>query len=400
MNTRTDTLPVDRRRVFRTAFAAMCTFGMIIALLGTLFGLPEMRARLGIDLARQGDLFGVLSAGLLFSTIIVGPLLDRFGGRLVLSSAALTVTVGLVVFATAQGFTAAATGAALIGIGGGWLNAASNAIVSDTFSDDRGRMLNLLGIAFGIGALFVPLVVALTFDVLSIPGVLLVCAAVAGATAISSLTGHFPPAREGSGFTISALLEPARDVSIWLFALLLLFEAGNEAALSGWTSTYINSVGWPPRTATIILLGYWAMAIGGRALSARVQARVGKARLVLLSAALSVVGCLVLLAAASWLPALTLGAWMTALGFSAIFPTTLAIVGDRQHRYAGTIFGFLFTVGNIGTVCFPYLLGHISQAAGVRMGMLLPLAGTIGVMVCAVLVARRTASTHTERAHG
>ncbi len=51
----------------------MFVFGMIIAMLGTLFGLPAMRERLGINLAQQGDLFSVLFIGLLVSTAVVGP---------------------------------------------------------------------------------------------------------------------------------------------------------------------------------------------------------------------------------------------------------------------------------------------------------------------------------------
>ena len=59
----------------------MFVFGMIIAMLGALFGLPAMRERLGIDLAQQGDLFSILFVGLLVSTAVVGPTLDRFGSK-------------------------------------------------------------------------------------------------------------------------------------------------------------------------------------------------------------------------------------------------------------------------------------------------------------------------------
>jgi MFS family permease len=75
--------PRARGRLFVAAALAMFVFGMIIAILGTLFGLPAMRERLGIDLARQGDLFSVLFIGLLASTAVVGPTVDRFGSKVV-----------------------------------------------------------------------------------------------------------------------------------------------------------------------------------------------------------------------------------------------------------------------------------------------------------------------------
>jgi MFS transporter, FHS family, glucose/mannose:H+ symporter len=381
--------PSVRRRLFVAAAMAMFVFGMIVAMLGALFGLPEMRERLGIDLAQQGDLFSVLFIGLLVSTAVVGPTLDRFGSKLVLVSASGMVTMALLAFALAHGFGAAALAALLLGVGGGWLNTATNALVSDVFPDDRGRMLNLLGTFFGIGALFVPLVVAVGFNILSIAGTMVLCAGVAGASTLVCAWLPFPPAHEGAAFSFAGMLGVAKDRGVLLFALLLLFQSGNEAALSGWTSTYIGSVGWSPRVATLILFGYWVMAIAGRALSARAQAWTGKERLVVFCGVLSIGGCVVLLAAAGWLPGLVAGALLTSLGFSAIFPTVLAMAGDRYHRFAGTVFGFLFTVGNAGSIAFPWALGHISQAYGVRLGMLVPLAGTLLVTACAVAVARR-----------
>lgn len=380
---------VSRRRLFAAAAVAMFVFGMLIALLGTLFGLPAMRERLGIDLAQQGDLFSVLFTGLLVATAVVGPLLDRFGSKPVMVSASAMVAAALTAMATARGFGVAAAAALLLGVGGGWLNTASNALVSDVFPDQRGRMLNLLGSFFGVGALFVPLVVSAAFESLSVPGVMALCAAVAGAGTAISLALRFPPPHEGAAFSLRGVLSAARYEGVALLAALLLFEAGNEAALSGWTSTYIGAMGWSPRLATLVLLGYWVVAIAGRAASARLQAWAGKTRLVIGSALVAVAGCTVLLAAAGWLPGLVAGAWLTALGFSAIFPTVLAIAGDRYERFAGTIFGLLFTVGNVGSISFPWALGHISQSAGLRAGMLVPLAGTLLVAACAVAVARR-----------
>jgi len=184
------------------------------------------------------------------------------------------------------------------------------------------------------------------------------------------------------------MIRAARERGVLLFGVLLLFESANESALSGWTSTYVGSVGWSPRIATLILLGYWVTAIVGRAVSARAQAWTGKARLVVICGALSIAGCVILLAAAAWLPGLAIGALLTSLGFSAIFPTVLAMAGDRYHRFAGTVFGFLFTVSNVGSIVFPWALGVTSQAFGVRLGMLVPMGGTLAVTACALVALR------------
>jgi MFS transporter, FHS family, glucose/mannose:H+ symporter len=390
--------PLLRRRLFVAAAMAMFLFGMLIALLGTLFGLPAMRERLGVDLAQQGDLFSILFIGLFVATAVVGPLLDRFGSKIVVVSGSAMVTAALAAFALARGFGAAAAAGLLLGFGGGWLNTASNALVSDVFPDDRGRMLNLLGIFFGVGALFVPLLVSIGFETLPVAGVVAVCAVVAGASTLVSAGLRFPPPHEGAAFSVRGMVAAAGSQGVLLFAALLLFESGNEAALSGWTSTYVGAMGWSPRVATLVLLGYWVVAIVGRAASARVQARTGLPRLVVGSSLVAVVGCTILLVAPSWLPGLVAGAWLTALGFSAIFQTVLAMVGDRYQRFAGTVFGLLFTVGNLGSISFPWALGHISQSGGMRLGMLVPLAGTAMVAICAVTIARRAPHVRAIRA--
>lgn len=379
---RVETVP--RAPLFAAGALAMFAFGMLVAMLGALFGLPAMRERLGVDLAQQGNLFGILSAGLVASSAFAGPAIDRIGTKPVLVSAAAMVAGGLVAFATASGFTAAAAAAVLLGIGGGWLNTASNALVSDVFPEQRGRMLNLVGTFFGLGALFVPLVVAAAMDALSITGILLVCSGVAAVTMVASAVPRFPSPHEGGSFSFSEMLRVGRDRGVLLFAVLLLFEASNEASLSGWTSTYVGAMGWTPRVATLVLVGYWVTAIIGRTLAARAQSLMRKERFVVACGLLSIAGCAVLLAGAGRLPVLALGAFATSLGLSGIYPTVLAMAGDRYHRFAGTIFGFLFTIGSSGSILAPLALGHISQAHGLRAGMLVPMVGTILVTLCAV----------------
>ena len=60
-----DSAVLNRGGCLSPPASAMFVFGMIIAMLGTLFGLPEMRERLGINLAQQGELFSILSFGML-----------------------------------------------------------------------------------------------------------------------------------------------------------------------------------------------------------------------------------------------------------------------------------------------------------------------------------------------
>ena len=379
----------DKRRaaLFVAACAGIFMFGIVLALLGTLFGLPEMRARLGVDLAQQGDLLLLLFAGIFGATVVVGPLLDRFGSQPVLAVSSLLVAAALVGFWLARWFAAAALSSVLLGLGGGGLNTSANVLVSDLYGDQRGPMLNVLGIFFGIGALFIPLVAASLSALFTIGQLLVFSACLAGLSMAAYGVLRFPRPRAAQSFSWRGALEVVRAPGILLFGLLLFCQSGNEASLGGWVSTYIGSTGSQPRLATWILAGYWVALMLGRTLAARLLRRMEKAQLVLLSGLGSVAGSALLVAAPS-VGVMAVAAALIGLSFAAIYPTTLAMVGDRYPRFAGTVFGVLFSIALIGGGGFPWVIGQVSQLVGVRYAMLLPLASAATICVLATRIMR------------
>src|ERR1700757_2514215 len=151
-----------------------------MAVLGPLFGLPDMRARLEINLAQQGNVFLLLYVGILLATLVAGPVIDSIGNKLILVVPALLVAAGMAGFAYAHSFGGAAIPAVMLGLGGGGLNTSTNTLVSDLFGETRGPMLNVLGIFYGIGALCIPLLAAAIAGHLRIAPQLLFCAGLAG----------------------------------------------------------------------------------------------------------------------------------------------------------------------------------------------------------------------------
>jgi MFS family permease len=379
---------VNRRRLFASACAGLFLFGATIALLGTLFGLPGMRERIRIDLAEQGELFSVLFVGMLVATALAGPMIDRLGHQAILTASSLLAAIGLTGLSLAGSFHAAAWSVGVLGLGGGGLNTATNAVVSELYPESRGRMLNLLGMFFGAGALFAPLVKFLVFGALSIGGLIGVMVALASACAFAYGLIRFPPPREPAGVPLFELVRAATYPGVMVFALLLLVETGNEATLSGWISTYIGDMGWPARVATGILAGYWAAVIAGRALFARLSRSIDKKWIVAGCGVASMGGCALLMGSRSigWL---TVAALFTSLAVSGVFPTTLAMVGDRYHRHAGTVFGFVFAVSGLGGMISPAILGQLSKSHGVRIGMVVPLVGAAIVAAIAGSIRRK-----------
>ncbi len=377
----------QRRRLFGAACLSIFVFGIVLAIMGTLFGLPGVRTRLHVDLAQQGELFLVLFSGVLLSTLVAGPIMDGMGHKVVLVASAALVALAMALLARASSFAAAALATLVLGIGGGGLNTSANALVADVYSENRGAMLLVLGTFFGFGALVIPLSAAAITGAFTIPQLLLASAALAALCAAGCAGLRFPEARETAGVSLLASLKAAKIPGVPLFASVLFFQSGNEASIGGWTSTYAGAMGAAPRAATWILAAYWAALMVGRLLMARVPRGIPPARIVLASGIGSVAGCVVLARSGS-VAAMMTGAAIVGLSFAAVYPTTLAMAADRYERMAGTIFGLLFAVGLVGGMLFPWGVGHLSQVFGLRAGMALPIAGGAAVAALSLVIHR------------
>lgn len=368
---------IRRGHLMFAACAGMALFGVSLVLLGTLFGLPDSRVRLGIiDQVRQGDLQSLFFGGVLAATIIVGPTIDRFGNKLVLVTSSILVALSLTAFAIIQSYELACLCGVVLGLGGGGLNTSTNALVSDVYSENRGAKLNLLGMCFGIGAFLLPLLASK----FAVPVLAVGVAAIAALCALLYLLLAFPAAHEAHTFSFREALRVARYPGVLAFAFLLFFQSGDEAMLAGWTSTWAGSLGASTARATQTLAAFQAAMMAGRIVVAAVVGRIGKKIILAAACAASVVACGLMLAAPS--PATLAGAVvLTGLAFAPIYPTTLAVAGDAYKRFAGTMFGVLFTIALMGGTLFPRVGGHISQAYGGRSAMLLPLVGSVAILI-------------------
>ena len=334
---------------------------------------------------RAGNAVPFVYLGIFVASLVVGPLIDHLGNKANLLASSLIVAASMIVFANAQSFPTAGCAAILLGLGGGGLNTCTNVLVSDLYAAQRGQMLNLLGIFFGVGALSVPLMAASLEGHFTIPQLFLFCAVLAAICALCYAVISFPPARAKPAFSWRELLEVAKYSGVLLLGFILFLESGNEACIAGWTSTYVNATGHSPRLATLVLAAYWAALMMSRMLAARVLGGMGKSRLVVSAAFLSLGGCAVLFSARS-LVLLFAGTALIGLSYGPIFPTTLAIAGDRYAQRAGTVFGLLFSIALIGGMMFPWAVGQVSQRVSVRAAMILPGLGAVGIIALSLAV--------------
>ncbi len=387
-----ETLAVPRVRtgwLSGTAYAGMFGFGIVMALLGAI--LPLVSGRLHFDLAHAGNLFLAMNGAMLATTVAIGPLLDRFGMKVALVVAPLFVAVAMVLVAGVHTFGGLVVAVVLLGAGGGALNQATNTLIADLHEDPKRKSaaLNLLGVFFGFGALFIPFTIGSLLSALGLANILYVGAAVS-LVPVVSVWLTFPAPRQGQGVPIGDVLRFARQPLVVVFALLLFCESGNEFLLGGYVTTFLTrNLGASVAAASYLLAAYWGALMVGRIVLSGVLLHASGGNLILASA----LGVAVSVALLLFAPALPVGAMaIVLLGFSiaAIFPTTLGIAGAQYPTHSGTVFGILIGVALSGGMTLPWVAGQLAARRGVGAGLLLAMVSALIIAGLELTSARMT----------
>ncbi len=372
------------RGLMSSACAGMFVFGVVMAILGAI--LPTLFDTIRFDKAQAGNLFLFMNFGMLVMSLFFGPIVDRFGFKLFLMASALAVSVSFFLLAGATTYPGVVAAAVLLGLGGGGLNGGTNALASDIHPDRRGAALNALGIFFGFGALTMPFLIGSFLELAGLDRLLIFAAVFSLVPFALFALVRFPRPKHEQGFPLAQAAAVIRSPLLWLCGALLFFQSGNEFTVGGWITSYLHEVtGVTARSASFLLAAYWAAIMLGRLVSSRIVDRVGKRRLVLAGAAVAWIAALLV----AWSPTAAVapaGVVLLGLGFAAIFPTTLTVVGEAFPRFSGTAFSVLFVIALVGGMTAPWVTGNVAHTHGLAKAMLVPVVNCTMIVVLQLII--------------
>jgi FHS family glucose/mannose:H+ symporter-like MFS transporter len=330
--------------------------------------LPELRARAGIDLTHAGTLFSFLYIPQVPMVFLAGPLIDRFGKKLVLAAGFLCSAGALVGMAYSNSYALLGTMLFILGLGSSSAMAAANTLIPDLYPENPSSGLNMGGIFFGVGAAFFPGLVALMARHVGLVATLWAIALVVGLVAVVALVQRFPPASMAGGFdwgqAASLLINPA----VIILACVLFFYTALEVSTNGFIRTFLEKdLTSSARTSSIILTSFWVMMMVGRLVASQVVKKVRGPQLVLGSAVGAILG-LVLIALASNVVMVAAGAAICGLCYGPIFPTTAGTASTYFSRIFGTVFGILMALALLSGAVVPPAIGYVAQHHSVRAG--------------------------------
>src|SRR5271165_6965774 len=236
------------------AILAILVYGMIAAMLGTI--LPDLSARYHLTPKQNGTIAFCQALGLVAASLATGPLIDNQGKKAGLVLGLAVITAALVLLPRSRGFPHIAANLLLLGLGGGVIVTAANALASDVTPDRRGTTLNLLNLFFGLGGLATPFIAA---NLLGRNAVRL-CYLVAGfsaATFLVNLAIPMPPPTGAQSFVFSEMGDVLGRPTLWLCALFLFLYVASEVGVWNWLVQHLTAQGIPESGALNVLsLGF------------------------------------------------------------------------------------------------------------------------------------------------
>jgi FHS family glucose/mannose:H+ symporter-like MFS transporter len=342
----------------------MLLFGIVLITLGSV--IPDLKVKLDIDEISAGMLFSILPFGVLAGSMVFGPLVDKYSYRILLVLSCALMCIGFlgIGFTYSQGVLKLCV--FLIGFGGGAVNGATNALVSDISEKDKSANLSLLGMFFGIGALGMPLLLGILRDITGFEVILSVVAALAICSGLLFLLVKFPPPKQPHGFPFAKSFGMLRDGVLIMIAFFLFMQSSFEAILNNWTTTYlIEGLMIPQGKALVALSSFVAGMAFMRLLIGTILRSLPERKLLIISFLILFAG-LIFMRFGNTVPTAFSGLILLGAGLAAGFPAMLGITGARYAELSGTAFSLVLFIALLGNMSVNYMMGIIATKFGIQ----------------------------------
>lgn len=365
----------------------MLLFGVSLITLGSVT--PDLKEKLGLSEIASGTLFSILPFGILIGSLIFGPIVDRFGYKILLSVSCIMLAAGFEGIAWSGDKGILKIFIFIVGLSGGAVNGATNSLTSDISEFDKGANLSLLGVFFGIGALGMPLILGLLetrFNFEKIVGAVGILSFITG---LFFLLIKLPPPKQKQGIPFSAGLALFKDSVLILIAIFLFFQSSFEGIINNWTTSYLIDQHSAGQSKALFGLSLFvAGMVIMRLLIGTILRNINVKRILFASFVLILVGLLLIKAGFS-LTTDGMGLMILGSGLAAGFPVMLGIVGERYASLSGTAFSFVLVVGLLGNMLINYCMGIISGTFGISHLVTVAFAETIALIILCIVIIRK-----------
>lgn len=354
----------NKKIVFWAACIGILFFGMGITTLGSVkHGLEEKYV---LDEIASGTLFSILPFGILLGSLLFGPFCDKYGYKILLTITCLSMFIGFEGIAYSPSHTLLKASIFLFGFGGGAINGATSALVSDISEKEKGANLSLLGVFFGIGALGMPFLLGVLENKFNYEIILSVVGFATLAVGIFYLLIKFPPPKQAQGFPAAKSLSLFKDGVLILIAFFLFCQSSFEAIINNWTTTFLTHGLAVSQNKALYALSLFVVGMTVMRLLLGSIFRNTELKKLWIGAFSLILIALIFLAIGKYFYLSVAGLILLGAGLAGGFPLMLGLVGDRYKELSGTAFSLVFVIALVGNMIINYGMGIIAQFFGIQ----------------------------------
>jgi MFS family permease len=376
-----------KKLIFSAAFISILFFGMAITTLGSI--VPELKEKFQLNDVSLGVLFTILPLGILLGSLLFGPICDRFGYKILLAAACFSMFIGFEGIAFASSKSILNFCIFLFGFGGGIINGATSALISDISEQRKGANLSILGVFFGLGALSMPLILGFLEKIFSYEMIVAVVGAATFIIGIFYLLISFPPPKQSDHYPIKKSLSLLKDPILLLVSFFLFFQSAFEGIINNWTPTFLTSEYAIPQKNALIALSISVVGmVIMRILLGSIFRNMQLKSIWIISFAALFLG-LILLAQGNQFLFFTTGLFLIGAGLAAGFPIMLGLLGQRFQGLSGTAFSLAFTIALAGNMIINYAMGIIAHNYGIHHLITVGFAELLIMMVLCYFIVRK-----------
>jgi MFS family permease len=339
--------------------------------------IPEIKSDLRLDEGELGVALMGLALGLFVGTRVAGRPLDRVGTRLPIRLGLPVLCAALVGPALASNLLALTAAFAFLGAASGFLDVAMNAnavsvergyrrpIMSGLHGFWSGGLLAGSTVATGAGAVGVGVL-----PQFALVAVLLAALAVVATRGLLSAESVGSPKHD---------VDPAlpRDASwfvpVAMLGLIAFSSFTGEGSAADWSAVYMHeTVGTGTGLAGVAFVAFSLGMIVSRFVSDDLSGRLGPTLVVRVGGCVAGSGLAVALVAPHPATA-TAGYLLFGVGLAPIVPITFSAAGNLDPHRAGVVLSLVVTIGYVGSVAGPVIIGFTADGYGLRVALVLPL---------------------------
>jgi FHS family glucose/mannose:H+ symporter-like MFS transporter len=377
----------NKKVVFWSACLGMLLFGIALITLGSIA--PDLKEKLRLNDIAAGTLFSILPLGILTGSLLFGPIADKYGYKILMAISCFLLAAGFegVAFTSSSGLLKAFI--FLIGLTGGAINGATNALVSDISEYDKTANISLLGVFFGIGALGMPLILGILGRTLRFEKIIAAVGILSLIIGIIFTVIKLPPPKITQKIPVEGILAFFKDKVLILIAFFLFFQSSFEGIMNNWTTTYLTDhLSVSPNEALYGLSLFVAGMVIMRLLTGTILRHIPVRKILIASFIFVLLGLICIKSGISSIVALT-GFMLVGAGLAGGFPIMLGLVGARYANLSGTAFSFVLTIALLGNMLINYGMGIISQKFGISHLMTVAFAITIIMTALCLIIMKK-----------